>query len=96
MEPKTGKVLWKGEYPTKIKIDASPTAADGKIYAIDQLGGVFVAKAGGTQFELIHQASFGQEGATATNGDKVVRSSIAVAGGCLFIRAQDQLYCVSK
>ncbi len=96
VEPKTGKVIWKGEYPTKIKIDASPTAADGKIYAIDQLGGVFVAKAGGTQFELLHQASFGQEGATATNSDKVVRSSIAVAGGCLFIRAQDQLYCVGK
>lgn len=96
VEPKTGKVIWKGEYPTKIKIDASPTAADGKIYAIDQLGGVFVAKAGGSQFELTHQAGFGQDGATATNGDKVVRSSIAVAGGCLFIRAQDQLYCVGK
>ena len=30
VEPKTGKVIWRGEYPTKFKLDASPTAADGK------------------------------------------------------------------
>ena len=57
---------------------------------------MFVVKAGGTQFEIVQQANFGQEGATATNGDKVVRSSIAIANGCLFIRAQDMLYCLGK
>lgn len=96
VEPKTGKVIWRGEYPTRIKIESSPTGADGKIYAIDQLGGVFVVKAGGDKFELLHQVSFGQDGATATNGDKIVRAAIAVADGCLFIRAQDRLYCIGK
>ena len=82
--------------PTRIKLEASPTGADGKIYAIDQLGGVFVVKAGGTAFALVHQTTFGQEGATAVNHDAVVRASIAISGGCLFIRAQDKLYCVGK
>ncbi len=96
VEPKTGKVIWRGEYPTRIKIESSPTGADGKIYAVDQLGGVFVVKAGGDAFELLHQASFGLEGATATNGDKIVRAAIAVSDGCIFIRAQDRLYCIGK
>lgn len=96
VEPRTGKVLWRGEFPTRFKIEASPTGADGKIYAIDFLGNVFVVKSGGESFELLHQAAFGQEGTTATNGDKICRAGIAAANGCLFIRAQDRLYCVGK
>lgn len=96
IEPKTGKVIWSGEYPTRYKLEGSPMGADGKIYTVDQLGGVFVVKAGGAAFEIVHQTSFGQEGTTATNGDKLVRATIAVANGCLFIRAQDRLYCVGK
>jgi outer membrane protein assembly factor BamB len=96
VEPRTGKVVWRGEFPTRFKIEASPTGADGKIYAVDFLGNVFVVKAGGANFELVHQASFGQDGTTATNGDKICRAGIAVANGCLFIRAQDRLYCVGK
>ncbi len=65
VEPRTGKVMWRGEFPTRFKIEASPTGADGKIYAIDFLGNVFVVKAGGPSFELVHQTSFGQEGTTA-------------------------------
>ncbi|OAI55721.1 hypothetical protein AYO49_05215 [Verrucomicrobiaceae bacterium SCGC AG-212-N21] len=96
VEPRTGQILWRGEYPTRVKIESSPTGADGKIYAIDFLGNVFVVKAGGPAFEIIHQANFGQEGTTATNGDVICRASIAVSNGCLFIRAQDALYCVGK
>jgi outer membrane protein assembly factor BamB len=96
IEPKTGKVLWRGEFPTRTKMEGSPTGADGKIYCNDQLGGVFVVKAQSDKFELLHQTNFGLEGATATNGDKIVRAGVVVAGGCLYIRAQDRLYCIGK
>lgn len=96
VEPKTGKVLWRGEFPTRVKIEASPTGADGKIYAIDFMGNVFVVKAGTAGFEIVHQATFGQEGATATNNDKICRACVVVANGNLYIRAQDRLYCVGK
>lgn len=96
VEPKTGKVLWRGEFPTRVKMEASPTGADGKIYAIDFMGNVFVVKAGTTGFEIVHQATFGQEGVTATNNDKICRACVVVANGNLYIRAQDRLYCVGK
>lgn len=96
VEPKTGKVLWRGEFPTRVKMEASPTGADGKIYAIDFLGNVFVVKAGTEGFQILHQANFGQEGLTATNNDKICRAGIVAANGHLFIRAQDRLYCVGK
>lgn len=96
VEPRTGKVIWKGEFPTRQKIEASPTGADGKIYSIDFMGNVFVVKAGGESFNLVHQATFGQEGTTSVKGDRICRAGIAVAGGCLYIRAQDRLYCVGK
>jgi len=96
VEPKTGKVIWRGEFATRNKLEGSPTGADGKIYCVDHMGIVFVVKAQSDKFELVHQSSFGLEGTTATNNDKLVRASVAVANGCLFIRAQDQLYCVGK
>jgi outer membrane protein assembly factor BamB len=96
VEPKTGKVIWRGEFPTRVKMEASPTGADGKIYTVDFLGNVFVVKAGGDAFEIVHQATFGEEGRTATNNDKICRAGIAVADGKLYIRAQDRLYCIGK
>lgn len=96
VEPRTGKVVWRGEFPTRQKIEASPTGADGKIYAIDFMGNVFVVKAGGDSFQLLHQTTFGQEGTTSVKGDRICRAGIAVANGCLYIRAQDRLYCIGK
>jgi outer membrane protein assembly factor BamB len=95
VEPKTGKVIWQGELPSKAKIEASPSAADGKIYATNFWGEVFVVKAGGDKFELLNVADFGND-SKATRGDSVVRSGIAIANGDLFIRVQDRLYCVGK
>ncbi len=95
VEPKTGKVIWQGELPSKAKIEASPSAADGKIYATNFWGEVFVVKAGGDKFELLNVADFGND-SKATRGDSVVRSGIAIANGNLFIRVQDRLYCVGK
>ncbi len=96
VDAKSGRVIWRGEFPTRNKIEASPTGADGKIYAIDQLGGVFVVKAGGESFEIIHQTVFGLEGATSVNKDNICRACIVAANGGLYIRAQDRLYFISN
>jgi len=64
---------------------ASPTGADGKIYCFSVAGEVAVldAKTG----EILSRIDmYGKE----------VRSTIAVAGGRLFIRTHDTLYCVGK
>jgi outer membrane protein assembly factor BamB len=95
VEPKTGKVLWSGETTSKAKFESSPTVADGKLYATNFWGDVYVVKAGGDKFELLSVNEMGN--GTKPNGDaNSVRSSIAVANGCLFIRTQDKLYCVGQ
>ncbi|MFZ4763512.1 MAG: PQQ-binding-like beta-propeller repeat protein [Roseimicrobium sp.] len=95
VEPKSGKVLWTGETGSKSKFESSPTVADGKVYAINFWGDVYVMAAGGEKFELLSINEMGD--GTKPNGDaKSCRSSIAAADGCLFIRTQDKLYCVGK
>jgi len=87
--PDSGKVEWTGEPGSPAKIESSPTAADGRIYFMSQRGDVYVVDAG-DQFKLLHTASLGDE------GERDLRSSIAIAQGCLFIRAGTKLYCVGK
>ncbi|MCC6231886.1 MAG: hypothetical protein IT580_04540, partial [Verrucomicrobiales bacterium] len=79
--------LWKGEFPGRAKIEASPTGADGKIYVINHAGEVYVAGTG-DRFELLHSVAMGDE------GDRDTRSSIAAARGQLFIRTAKTLYAV--
>ena len=71
------------------KIEASPTGADGKIYLMNQLGDVFVVRAG-DQFEVLNQTSLG------TSMKNVSRASIAVSQGNLFVRTDTDLFCIGK
>src|SRR2546426_3783149 len=87
VDPATGKVIWTGNLESKAKIEASPTGADDKIYAMNHRGDVFVVQAG-NEFKLLHTISLGDE------GDKDLRSGIAVSQGQLFIRTGGKLYCV--
>jgi len=87
--PASGKVEWLGEPGSQAKIESSPTAADGKIYFMNHRGDVFVVEAG-EQFKLLHKAAMGDE------GDHDLRSSIAIAHGCLFIRTGSRLYRVGR
>jgi outer membrane protein assembly factor BamB len=91
IEPATGKVIWRGELPSRAKLEASPTAADGKIYCVNFWGEVFVVKAGGDAFELLHTANMG-DGSKPSGNDQSVRASIGIANDSLFIRTQDKLY----
>ncbi len=56
--PASGKVLWNQKLDCNGKIEASPTAADGKIYFISHHGETFVIAAGDT-FELLHRIDMG-------------------------------------
>ncbi len=87
VEPATGKILWQGEFPGRAKIESSPVAADGRIHLINHAGDVYVAGTG-DRFELLHQTAMGED------GDRDIRSSIAIAHGQLFIRTHKTLYAV--
>jgi len=84
-----GEVLYAKRLDSNSKIEASPTVADGKIYFINHRGEAFVC-ATGPEFELLHQT------AMAEGKDGEIRSTIAVAGGRLFIRTDKQLFCIGK
>jgi outer membrane protein assembly factor BamB len=89
VEPRTGKVKWTVPTPGRVKYEASPLAADGKIYIINFDGQVAViSPASGEVLEVIPMDE-------PTDGE-VVRSSISAAHGQLFIRVTRRLYCVGE
>ena len=89
VEPQTGNVKWTVRTPGDAKYEASPLAADGKIYLINFLGTVAVIDA--QEGKLLHEISM----ETPTDDDPV-RSSIAAAHGRLLIRTSGRLFCIAK
>jgi len=86
LDPKTGAQKWIGQVPGNQVYWASLTAADGKLYCINE-GGQAVVLAAGDEFKLL---------ATVPLGDSACYSSIAIAQKQLFIRTGQNLYCVGK
>jgi outer membrane protein assembly factor BamB len=87
LDPKTGEKKWQGALDTRMVIRGSPTAADGKLYIMDEKGAVFVCGTG-DEFQQLAKIEMGDaEGS---------RASIAVSQGQLFIRTTQALYCVGK
>ena len=89
VEPKTGKVFWEQRIEGGAKIEASPTAGDGKIYFQDMRAKVTILAAGNEPKVIF-------SGNMADGEEKDVRSSIALADGCLFIRTTRTLYCAGS
>jgi len=89
IDPGTGKVLYTERTGSREKFEASPTGADGKIYLMNQLGDVFVIKAG-PKYELLHKAEMGM------SLRNISRSSVSVSQGNLFIRTDTHLFCVGS
>lgn len=87
VNPGSGDVLWTERIDAKVKLESSPTAADGKIYVMSHLGEVFVYQAG-KEAKLLHQAVFGES--QSVN----IRASIVPANGALYIRTDKALFCV--
>jgi outer membrane protein assembly factor BamB len=88
VEPKTGKLIWEHRVEGA-KIESSPTAGDGKIYFQDMRAKVTILAAGETAKEIF-------SGSMASGEEKDVRSSIALADGCAFVRTTGMLYCIGS
>lgn len=87
VEPRTGKVKWAIPTPGRAKYEASPLAADGKIYIINHDGeAAVIDAANGNVLKVIPMDQ--------PSGGEVVRASISAAHGQLFIRTTRRLYCV--
>jgi len=87
VEPRTGKVKWAVATPGKSKYEASPLAADGKIYLMNHDGEVAVLRA--ADGEVLHTVAMDDP----ADGE-VVQSSVSAAHGQLFIRTTRKLYCI--
>jgi outer membrane protein assembly factor BamB len=88
VEPKTGTVKWKVRTPGTEKYEASPLAADGKIYLMNFVGDVVIVNA--DNGEILDNISMDDP------SNDNVRSTISAAHGQLFIRTNRKLYCVGK
>ena len=88
LDPKTGAKVWQGNLGHRTVIRSSPTVADGKVYTISEKGELVICAADGPEFKVLSTYTF--EGAEPT------RSATVVAGGQLFIRTANALYCVGK
>lgn len=89
VEPSSGKVKWTIATPGQAKYEASPLAADGKIYLVNFSGQVDVIDA--ATGKVINSIAMDDPAR-----DEVVRSSVVAAHGRLFIRTTRRLYCVGK
>ncbi len=83
----TGKIKWQGNLESSSPYYASPTAADGKIYFINEAGEAIVIKAGGDKLKILSRFNF---------NDKHCYSSVAITDGRLFIRTAHKLYCIGN
>ncbi len=89
VEARTGKVKWTIRTPGDAKYEASPLAADDKIYLINHSGeAAVIDAANGAVLKVIPMDK--------RSGQEVIRASISAAYGQLFIRTTRRLYCVGK
>lgn len=89
VEPRTGEVKWTVPTPGWAKYEASPLAADGRIYLINFDGQVAVVSAANGEVLNVIPMDQPEHG-------EVVRASISAAHGQLFIRTTRRLYCVGQ
>lgn len=86
-EPKTGRVKWQGKIGGNPPWRASLTAADGKIYCINENAQAIVLAANDEELKIISRIDM---------QDGPVRASVAIADGHLFIRTAGKLFCIGK
>ena len=84
VDAKTGEQKWQGRLKARAVFRASPTGADGRIYCISKAGDVVVLAAG-DELKVLAEISM---------GGRDTKSSIAAAGGRLFIRTAASLTCI--
>lgn len=86
LEAATGAVLWGPERTAQGTVSSSPVLADGKLYLLNENAVTTVLKAG-PEFENL---------ATNELDGTYTLSSMAIAGGRLFVRTSTHLYCIGE
>jgi hypothetical protein len=84
-ELKTGKEVWNQKRLSDGSNWSSLVVIGDRLYVVDMTGRCFILKAS-PKFELLGSNSIGE----------LVRASIAVADGELFIRSYEHLWCIGK
>ena len=84
-DAKTGKQVYRERLSGGRGFTASPWAGNGKLFCLDDGGQTFVIQAG-PEFKLLGKNSIGE----------MCWSSPAMAGGALFLRTVDYLYCIKE
>ena len=83
---KNGKKLWSGEFPKhRASYYASPTVADGKIYATREDGVIMVASIT-DGFKFLSENNM---------GERIIATTVAVRDQ-LLIRGEKHLFCITK
>ncbi len=91
VEPKTGAIKWSTTLESRRELEASPLAADGKIYLLNFDGEATVVDSeDGKILSVIPME------AKEDLGSELIRSSIIAAHGQLFIRTNTKLFCIGK
>jgi outer membrane protein assembly factor BamB/Spy/CpxP family protein refolding chaperone len=85
LDAKTGKQVYKERLPGARGFTSSPWASGGKIFCLDDGGTTHVIQAG-RQFKTLGKNTLGE----------MCWSSPGVAGGALFVRTVDHLYCIRE
>lgn len=85
-DARTGQPIYgKQRLPNGRACTASPWAADGKVFCLNEYGETFVIRAG-REFELLHT--------NPLETDELCMATPALAGNRLLLRTGDSLYCI--
>lgn len=85
LDARTGKQVYQTRIPEARSFWASPWAAGGKIFCLDDGGTTHVLQAG-PEFQVLGKNSL----------EETSWASPAVAGGAVFLRSVDHLYCIQQ
>lgn len=86
LDAKTGTTLWGPERLTQGTVSASPVLADGKLYVVNENAVTTVLEAG-PEFKVL---------ATNELDGAYTLSSLAIAGGRIYLRTESHLYCIGQ
>lgn len=86
VDPKTGDKKWAGTLDSRAVLRSSLTGADGKLYAMNENGDVYVLSA--SEFKVLSKVSLGSGGGS--------RGSIAAVNGMIVVRTGDKVWAFGK
>ena len=86
LDAKTGAVVWGPERTAQGSVSSSPVLADGKLYVVNENAVTTVLQAG-AEYKVL---------ATNELDGAYTLSSLAIAGGRIFLRTESHLYCIGR